>query len=108
GDIRQLVPLWLEAGINCFYPLERASNVDPLELRRQYGKDILLIGGVDKRVLKGEKKAIEEEVMRLAPLVEEGGFIYTVDHAVPPDVPLRNYEFYLELVRKVVEGRVGA
>jgi len=108
GDIRQLVPLWLEAGINCFYPLERASNVDPVELRKQYGKDILLIGGVDKRALKGDKREIEKEVERLVPLVEEGGFIFSVDHCVPPDVPLRNYEYYLELVRKANEGRFGA
>lgn len=82
--------------------------MDPVELRKQYGKDLLLIGGIDKRALARDEKAIEEEVMRLAPLVEEGGFIYSVDHCVPPDVPLRNYEYYLELVRKVGEGRVGA
>jgi hypothetical protein len=33
-------------------------------------------------------------------LVEQGGYIGFCDHLVPPDVPLENYMFYLETVRK--------
>jgi len=44
---------------------------------------------------------IEREVCRLAPLVEEGGYIGFCDHRGPPDVPLENYRFYLETARKV-------
>jgi len=60
-----------------------------------------MMGGFDKRILACSKRAIEEEVYRLAPLVEEGGFIGFCDHRVPPDVPLENYVFYLETVRQV-------
>ena len=54
------------------------------------------------RLFSGKSKpAIADEVHRLAPLVEEGGFIGFCDHRVPPDVPLENYMFYLETARKV-------
>jgi uroporphyrinogen decarboxylase len=58
-----------------------------------------MMGGFDKKILRRSKEAIEAEVLRLTPLVEEGGYIGFCDHRVPPDVPLRNYMYYLELVR---------
>jgi hypothetical protein len=102
GKIDKLVPLWLEAGINCMFPVEVGTwGADPLKFRQEYGKDLLLMGGVDKIILAGSKQEIEQEVRRLAPLVEEGGFIGFCDHRVPPTVPLENYMFYLETVRAV-------
>jgi uroporphyrinogen decarboxylase len=102
GKIDKLVPLWLKAGINCMFPLEVGTwRADPIRFRQEYGPDLLLMGGVDKTILAGSKQKIEQEVYRLAPLVEEGGFIGFCDHRVPPTVPLENYLFYLETVRKV-------
>jgi uroporphyrinogen decarboxylase len=101
GDISLLIPLWLEAGVNCMFPIEVGTwGADPVALRNEYGKDLLMMGGFDKKILAKSKEAIEAEVRRLTPLVEEGGFIGFCDHRVPPDVPLENYWHYLELVRK--------
>jgi uroporphyrinogen decarboxylase len=33
--------------------------------------------------------------------VEEGGYIPTPDHRVPPDVPLANYLYYLDRIKEV-------
>lgn len=102
GKIDELVPLWLEAGINCMFPVEIGTwGADPLEFRKEYGKDLLLLGGFDKNILARSPEEIEQEVYRLAPLVEEGGYIGFCDHRVPPTVPLKNYIFYLEKVRDV-------
>jgi uroporphyrinogen decarboxylase len=102
GKIDKLIPLWLEAGINCMFPIEVGTwGADPLKFRREYGKDLLLMGGVDKQLLAHSKQEIEREVKRLAPLVEEGGYIGFCDHRVPPTVPLDNYIFYLEKTREV-------
>jgi uroporphyrinogen decarboxylase len=102
GDIQALVPLWLEAGVNCMFPLEVGSwGADPVKYRQQYGKDLLMMGGFDKHILQGPKPGIEAEVRRLAPLVEEGGYIGFCDHRVPPDVPLENYLFFLQKVREI-------
>lgn len=102
GKIDQLVPLWLDAGVNCMFPIEVGTwGADSVEYRKEYGKDLLIIGGFDKRILAKGKPEIETEVRRLAPLVEEGGFIGLCDHRVPPDVPLDNYMHYLKCVRDV-------
>jgi uroporphyrinogen decarboxylase len=102
GNIEKLVPLWLEAGVNCMFPLEVGTwGADPVQYRRQYGKALLMMGGFDKHILARSKADIEREVCRLAPLVEEGGYIGFCDHRVPPDVSLDNYLFYLETVRRV-------
>jgi uroporphyrinogen decarboxylase len=102
GDIEALVPLWLEAGINCMFPVEVGTwQADPLQYRQKYGRDLLMMGGFDKRILKRSNREIEQEIYRLTPLVEEGGYIGFCDHRVPPDVPLENYIFYLLTVRQI-------
>ena len=58
-----------------------------------------MMGGVDKVVLKGSKDDIRRELLKLKPLVEEGGYIPHVDHRVQADVPYRNYLYYLETKR---------
>lgn len=100
GDIKKLVPLWLEAGVNCMFPLEVGTwGADPVAYRRQYGKDLLIMGGFDKHLLAGSKQDIRNEVIRLTPLVEEGGYIGFCDHRVPPDVPFEHYLYYLNQAR---------
>jgi hypothetical protein len=102
GDMSALIPYWLEGGVNCMFPIEVGTwGADPVKFRRQYGRDLLMIGGVSKRTLAGCPNEITREVERLAPLVEEGGFIPTPDHRVPPDVPLENYLFYLKEAKRV-------
>lgn len=101
GKIDELLPLWLDAGVNCMFPVEIGTwGADPIQYRKQYGKELLMMGGFDKHILARSTQEIEAEIHRLTPLVEEGGFIPFCDHRVPPDVPFRNYMFYLETVRR--------
>jgi uroporphyrinogen decarboxylase len=99
GNINALVPLWLEGGVNGMFPVEVAPGTDPLALREEYGKEVLLLGGVNKRALAQGKEAIRKEVARIAPVVREGGWIPHVDHRVPPDVSFEDYQYYLALKR---------
>jgi len=102
GKIDSLIPLWLDAGINCMYPLEVGTwGGDAVAFRKKFGKGLLMMGGFDKHVLAKGKREIEAEVFRLQPLVEEGGFIPFPDHRVPPDVPYQNYLHYIDLARDV-------
>jgi hypothetical protein len=96
GNCESLIPLLLDIGIDLIWPLERAANMDPVAIRKKFGKTLRLSGGVDKRVLATDKKAIDEHLEHLRPLVEEGGFIPQVDHLVPPDVSLDNFRYYME------------
>lgn len=102
GSIDKLIPLWLECGVNCMFPVEVGVwGADPVRYRKEYGRDLLMMGGFDKHILAGPKAGIEHEVQRLLPLVDEGGFIGFCDHRVPPDVPLENYMHYLMTARRV-------
>ncbi len=106
GDPSLIIPLLLEAGVNGIYPNESQAGVDVVKLRKEYGHDLLLLGGVDKRVLEQDKKAIEKELLyKLPPLLEDGGFIPTLDHLVTWDASYENWLYYLDLKRKIVEGR---
>jgi len=104
GDPTLLIPLFLEAGVDTIWPLERAADVSPQQWRRQFGKDLRLWGGVDKRVLVRGPKAIREHLREFIPLIEEGGFIPTVDHTVPPDVSWDNFRWYMEYKQALLEG----
>lgn len=98
GRIDHLVPIFLEAGINVLYPIEiGTTGSDPVELRRRFGRDLRMMGGFDKRILADSKRNIENEVDRLTPLVDDGGYIPMCDHYVPPGVPLENYIHYRKL-----------
>ena len=102
GDASMLIPVWLEAGANGTTPIEIASGMDPVALRKEYGKDLYLMGGIDKRELARDKESIRAEVRRqLLPLVELGGFLPGVDHAVPADVSFDNHLYYVECIREV-------
>lgn len=100
GNINELVPLWLEAGVNCMFPVEVAAGSDPIPMRDKYGRGILLLGGVNKRALIAGKEAIRAEVKRIEPYVKEGGWVPHVDHRVPADVTFENYLYYLKVKRE--------
>ncbi|MFO7636618.1 MAG: uroporphyrinogen decarboxylase family protein [Clostridia bacterium] len=108
GCTEPLIPLLLEAGVDGLWPIERASeHMDPLAIRKKYGKDLRLWGCVDKRELAKGKEEINAHLLSLVPLMEQGGFIPTVDHLVPPDVPLENFIHYMELKQKLLKGDYG-
>lgn len=102
GKIDDLIPLWLGAGLNCMFPLEIGTwGADPIKYRRQYGKELLIIGGFDKHILARGPRQIEAEIVRLKPLVDEGGYIPLCDHRVPPDVSLANYLHYVRKAKAI-------
>jgi uroporphyrinogen decarboxylase len=104
GNNDVLIPLWLEAGVTGLRPFEAAAGCDPVAIRRQYGKALVIQGGIDKRPLAEGPAAIEREVLSKAPwLCLQGGYFPQVDHLVPPDVSLENYRYYAALIRAVTE-----
>jgi hypothetical protein len=101
GNVEQLIPIWLESGINYVWPLEQAAGNDAVALRKKFGKDLILSGAIDKRELMKGKEEIKKEVMSKVPfLLEKGGYFPTVDHAVPPDISLENYCYYINTLRE--------
>jgi hypothetical protein len=105
GNSEPLIPLLMEAGVDGLWPLERASDMNPIAIRKKYGRELRLWGCVDKRELAKDKQAIDDHLRTFIPLIEEGGFIPTVDHLVPPDVSLENFRYYMERKQALLEGK---
>ena len=89
-----------------FTPLEVAAGMDPVYLRKKYGRSFCMIGGVDKRELAKDRISIENELKKLSPIVQDGGFIPHVDHRIPPDVSFENFKYYLEFKRKIIDFEI--
>jgi uroporphyrinogen decarboxylase len=101
GDVRPLLPGFLESGINCLFPFEVNGCAHPAELFRDYGKDLRIMGGVDKIQLGKGPKAIKAYLETLVPLVERGGYIPFCDHRCPPNVKPEDYLYYLDLKERM-------
>jgi hypothetical protein len=102
GDVTLLVPLFLEAGINAMLPFEVQSGMDVRAFRSQYGKNLAIIGGLDKRVLPHGQDAIDNELKtRMVPMLIDGGYIACLDHTVPPNVSLHNFTAYIQRNREL-------
>lgn len=97
GDVRPILPLFLEGGINCLFPFEVNSCCHPGELFREYGKDLRIMGGFDKMALGQGRDAIKQYMESIVPLVERGGYIPFCDHRCPPNVKQEDYLYYLDL-----------
>ncbi len=101
GCIDSLVPIWLENGVNTMFPIEVGTwNASIEPWRKQYGKDLLGVGGMNKTVFARDYKAIDDEVERLKRLVELGGYIPCPDHRIAPDAIWENVQYYCEIMRK--------
>ena len=61
---------------------------------------VLTPSGVDKRAMAAGPEAIDAELVRLTPLLKEGGFIPWCDHFVPPDVSLSDYQYYVRRMKE--------
>ena len=101
GDVRSLLPSFLEGGINCLFPFEVNSCTHPRVLLEQYGRDLRIMGGVDKIQLALGPEAIRSYLESLVPAVERGGYIPFCDHRCPPNVKTTDYLFYLDLKEKM-------
>ncbi len=101
GYMDPLIPLWLDGGINVLFPFEVQAGMDVVKVRKKYGKNLRIWGGVDKRALARGPTAIEAELSRLKPLMDEGGYIPHTDHTVPPDVSYQNYCYYMRELGKL-------
>ncbi len=101
GDVRPILPILLDCGINCLFPYEVNSCAHPGSLLDQYAGQLRIMGGFDKMQLIEGKQAIKAYMESLLPYVEQGGFIPFCDHRCPADVSQENYLYYLDQKEKM-------
>ena len=101
GHVGELIPLWIEAGVNVCDPIEVAAGNDINEFRRQFGRKMAYGQGVDKRCIAKGGQAIREELARVEPVVRDGGYIPGCDHGVPFDISWPNFVDYSRLLARM-------
>jgi uroporphyrinogen-III decarboxylase len=108
GNLNAVIPVFLEAGLNCMHPMEPAANMDIVKIREKYGKKLAFYGGIDKHVLRRSQEEIVAELeCKIPPMVATGGCVLALDHRVPNGTPLENYKFYIEKVWEIIDRETG-
>lgn len=97
GDIRAILPLLIEAGIDAIDPMQVRAGMDMMELSKQYRKQLAFVGNIN---IYESKEKIKEQVFKKLKIAKEGGWIASSSESVGEDVPIENYEYFIEIVRK--------
>lgn len=101
GKIDELIPIWLDSGVNTMFPMEIGTwNPDFAGWRAQYGRELRGIGGMNKHVLSYDRAAVDAEIERLKPWVALGGFIPCPDHRLPPGTQWDLVKYYTDKMRE--------
>jgi len=101
GNIEGILDMLVDAGVNVINPVEPRSGMDVAKLRKKYGKKLCMIGGADNiNILpRGSRKEIEDMTIKILDVAKDGGVVIGV-HSVGPDIPVANYEYYINLIDK--------
>lgn len=101
GNVKQLIPLLIEWGCNGLEPFEVQAGNSICEIRRRYGDKLVIGGGIDKRLLSEDNEVMEREVGRvLSSFPDKIGYMPAIDHTIPPNITLRNYLRFIQMLRK--------
>lgn len=95
GAVFDLIPDFIEVGVDILNPLQvSARGMDPLRLKKEFGKDICFWGGgidTHKVLPRGSKEEIKKEVeQNIDALAPGGGFIFSAVHNIQRDTPPEN------------------
>ena len=108
GDLRPLIPSFLDTGINMLAPLECAASMDAVALRKEYGRDLLMVGGISRQAVMDGPEAIRREVGSKVPqMMESGGYIPGFDDMILPDMTYANVMYCANLVRSCTRRSDG-
>ncbi len=105
GSVRNFIPDFLELGVDVLNPLQvAAKDMDPKELKSEFGKDISFWGGgcdTQGTLPFGTPDEVEEEVKRrVSKLAPGGGYVFNQIHNIQPQVPPENIVMMFEAALK--------
>ncbi len=101
GNINELMPELVDIGLDALNPLEVKAGMDPVNLKKKYGTDLVLHGGINA-MLWADIDRTEAEIRRLIPeLKRGGGYIFQEDHSVPDNVSLKDFQRIIEIAREL-------
>lgn len=100
GYVDELLPIWLEAGIDGVVPMEAQAGMDVWQYRQKHPR-MLMLGGVDKKALAVGRDGIDREMEKISRTVQVGGFVPWFDHGLPHDVSYDNFLYYVKRLKEV-------
>ncbi len=103
ANARLLIPCFLKYGFNCLWACEvNIAAMDYRNLRKEFGRDLRFIGGIDLDALRHGKAAIKQELEeKVPPLITAGGYVPMADGRVREDVSFESYRYYRKLLQKI-------
>lgn len=104
GDIREAVPMIVDAGFDCLQPMEAKAGLNVVELAREFGNKISYMGNIDVTVLNtndpGKVRAeVEHKVSALRDM--RIPYVFHSDHSIPPDIHFETYKLAVETFRSI-------
>lgn len=93
GSVYQLIPYFIEAGIDVLNPIQhRANGMNPETIKKEFGDQVVFHGGIDiQRALCGSlDDIIEETKARIDDLGRDGGYIVAPANVVQNETPPEN------------------
>lgn len=95
GAVRPIIGDLIESGVDILNPVQKsAANMNLLELKRDFGKDVVFWGGgVDTQRIfgTGTPQEVRDDVKRsIDALAPGGGFVFATVHNTQPNVPPEN------------------
>lgn len=103
GSIIKLLDDFVDAEVDIINPVQcSAKDMDPLVLKKKYGKDLVFWGGaVDPHILQFEnpEAVYNHTIERIKIFSQEGGFVCSAVHNIQPNVPIENLISFIEAVK---------
>ena len=101
GYVGELIPLLIEAGVDCMQPLEVRAGNDVRDYIHDYPGKMSYMGNINADVLASDKEAIYNEIKdKVSAAKATGRYIYHSDHSIPDTVSLENFKYAQELANK--------
>ncbi len=101
GNVKRILPDYIETGIDAYNPLEAKAGLDVVDLRGEYGHKLGFCGNMDvMEWADSDEEQLKAIVLRKLNAAKGGGYIFQSDHSVPSSVSGHNYDYVVKLVRE--------
>lgn len=101
GNINPFVPELIEIGLDALNPIEVKAGMNPIQLKRDYGNNLVFHGGLNAALWDKPEKLFEEMQNVIPAMKQNGGYIVSTDHSVPSCVSLKDFKRFVELAKEL-------
>ncbi|HOX05957.1 MAG TPA: uroporphyrinogen decarboxylase family protein [Planctomycetota bacterium] len=101
GDIRPFVPELIGIGVNMLNPVEVKAGMDPLALKKQYGRELAFHGGLNAALFDRPELLWEQMRATIPAMKAGGGYVASSDHSVPELVSFETFREFVRLAKEL-------